>query len=528
MSDATYCYANIRFNTISGNTASAAGGGIYSDNSEGETIYEGNTIEENQAGVGGGLSSASDLWFFHGNRVSNNQGASGAGVSITGQARSFEGNLVVDNAGIGAYFDNRFPATIAECTIVGNQSVGVHVHYARLTLQRCIVAFNGGQAVTCRGITPVALDCSNVFGNGSNSLLCTGSVTGLTTRDPLFCATAGENAYHLFANSPCAPQNSPCGQLIGAYPVVCDSAAVQPLFVTCPEDAFVALDPAGTTVTLKRFLIINRGNTPSQVFYQLSSSGPAVLFDNGNPQALVGVTPVLLSGESYSPPVAQLLAPAGQNAFRQDVSCHVFVVATGVDETCSASVIFEQSVGVAFQDFVAHVEGQDVHLAWTINSDGGAELVAVRRRKLGSVQTPTIIAEMPIEKSHFVDTGTEPAQTYMFDVMALLGGIPVAISTPVQVHVPALGLRLLSLTPNPFRTSARIVFSVPSRGQVAVEVFDVRGGRVRTLVNEPLGPGTHTVEWHRDDSGGSAPSGVYFVRLSFGKLSVKTKLVLVR
>jgi hypothetical protein len=70
------------------------------------------------------------------------------------------------------------------------------------------------------------------------------------------------------------------------------------------------------------------------------------------------------------------------------------------------------------------------------------------------------------------------------------------------------GLRL-RLTTNPVRTTGGIEFEVPQAGPVRLEIVDVAGRRVATLVDEARSRGPHTVEVPRN-----LASGVYFVRLS--------------
>jgi len=84
--------------------------------------------------------------------------------------------------------------------------------------------------------------------------------------------------------------------------------------------------------------------------------------------------------------------------------------------------------------------------------------------------------------------------------------------------------------PNPFNPATTIAFAVPQdAGTVVLEIFDVRGQRVRTLVQEPLPAGHHTRIWHgRTDAGTQVASGVYFYRLRGQGFSETQKMVLVQ
>jgi len=63
--------------------------------------------------------------------------------------------------------------------------------------------------------------------------------------------------------------------------------------------------------------------------------------------------------------------------------------------------------------------------------------------------------------------------------------------------------------PNPFNPSTSIQFSLPSQSTVTLEVLDVLGRTVATLMDGPLGAGSHQVRWDAE-----VASGVYFARLS--------------
>ena len=68
--------------------------------------------------------------------------------------------------------------------------------------------------------------------------------------------------------------------------------------------------------------------------------------------------------------------------------------------------------------------------------------------------------------------------------------------------------------PNPFNPETTIAFDLPQAGGVALQIFDVLGQSVRTLVAESLPAGRHQLVWNgRDESGARVSSGVYVYRL---------------
>jgi len=83
--------------------------------------------------------------------------------------------------------------------------------------------------------------------------------------------------------------------------------------------------------------------------------------------------------------------------------------------------------------------------------------------------------------------------------------------------------------PNPFNPSTKVAFSLDRNGPASLRVFDTRGRLVRTLVNESLAAGAHTVTWHGDDNQGrSVASGVYFYRLETDDKVASKRMLLVK
>ena len=89
--------------------------------------------------------------------------------------------------------------------------------------------------------------------------------------------------------------------------------------------------------------------------------------------------------------------------------------------------------------------------------------------------------------------------------------------------------RLLAVAPNPARggTVSALSFAIPRAAHVTLEVFDVRGTRVRNVADATFAAGTTTLRWDgRDERGRVAPAGLYFVALTAdGRLVEKGRLV---
>jgi hypothetical protein len=85
----------------------------------------------------------------------------------------------------------------------------------------------------------------------------------------------------------------------------------------------------------------------------------------------------------------------------------------------------------------------------------------------------------------------------------------------VSAPVPVTGFALQRIAPNPTRDAAQVHFAVPAPTKLQLEIFDVSGRLVRTLLQGSVEAGEHAVAWDGRNGGGRrAGAGVYFVRLS--------------
>ncbi len=82
----------------------------------------------------------------------------------------------------------------------------------------------------------------------------------------------------------------------------------------------------------------------------------------------------------------------------------------------------------------------------------------------------------------------------------------------------------LSCYPNPFNPTTTISFELPRGGQVTLDVYDLMGRLVQTLVNESMTAGSHQIAF----DGSHLASGIYWSRLNAGGKQVVRKMVLLR
>jgi FlgD Ig-like domain len=86
--------------------------------------------------------------------------------------------------------------------------------------------------------------------------------------------------------------------------------------------------------------------------------------------------------------------------------------------------------------------------------------------------------------------------------------------------------------PNPFNPSTGISYTIPDvSGDITVKlnIFNIRGQLVKTLVDKTQEPGVYTVNWEgNDNQGRKVGSGVYFYRIKAGDFNSTRKMVLLK
>jgi hypothetical protein len=95
---------------------------------------------------------------------------------------------------------------------------------------------------------------------------------------------------------------------------------------------------------------------------------------------------------------------------------------------------------------------------------------------------------------------------------------PILLSGIDDTPAKPINFTLAQNYPNPFNSRTNISFELKTASQVKLEIFDIAGAKVASLVNEQMAPGSHQVNWNAE----KVASGTYYYRLTAGK-EVQTK-----
>ena len=118
-------------------------------------------------------------------------------------------------------------------------------------------------------------------------------------------------------------------------------------------------------------------------------------------------------------------------------------------------------------------------------------------------------------------TGDDTAGTWFVGHDSIKG----VISNKVAVADAApAAFSVAQNTPNPFNPSTTITFTLAKAGKVTVDVYNIAGQKVDTLVNGSMSAGSHSVTW----SASKLSAGLYFYTVKSGEFSKTMKMTLLK
>jgi hypothetical protein len=199
-------------------------------------------------------------------------------------------------------------------------------------------------------------------------------------------------------------------------------------------------------------------------------------------------------------------------------------------------------------DSLAYLVWNDtIFLVWRDNYEADFFGYQLHRDTVSGFTPSTLNLIAEPESSFYADADVVLGQTYYYRIASLdnrgnLSDYSAEIAVIVTDIWQGEGAQIPRMTviesnyPNPFNSSTTIVYSVANLGpipaEITIEIYDIMGRKVRTLVNERKEVGIYKTIWDgRDDSGHDLSSGAYFARISqwgVNFLNKPKKLVLIR
>ncbi len=202
---------------------------------------------------------------------------------------------------------------------------------------------------------------------------------------------------------------------------------------------------------------------------------------------------------------------------------------------------------VELSSFTATATAQNyVMLSWTTQSETNVSGYYIYRNNNTNLSTATKIPSLvqasntSVETSYrYTDQEVQGNGTWYYWLQNVdlngesnfHGPISVILTTNNNTTPPVIPVvtELRSIYPNPFNPTAIVSYNMAKAGNVTITVFNVKGEKVRNLVNESKSAGTFQVSWNgNDENGSSCTSGIYYVKMTAGKYTTTQKVVLAK
>ncbi|MCP4580394.1 MAG: T9SS type A sorting domain-containing protein [candidate division Zixibacteria bacterium] len=175
-----------------------------------------------------------------------------------------------------------------------------------------------------------------------------------------------------------------------------------------------------------------------------------------------------------------------------------------------------------FRIWLSADDGETWEMAYTIgptSSDGWK----VETFSVNEVITPTDMVRVRFEVSDLFGGSVVEAGVDAFKVL-LINCDPTDITGPENSLEIPREFALVGSYPNPFNASATIKYNLAASSQVTIEIYDILGQKVTTLVDNRQPAGYHQVTWNAADMA----TGMYFYKLNAGEFSETKKMMLLK
>ena len=174
-------------------------------------------------------------------------------------------------------------------------------------------------------------------------------------------------------------------------------------------------------------------------------------------------------------------------------------------------------------------------IQWGINdSIITADIIPMIKQIAEEKNTPLIDFYTPfVDKNDLFPDDIHPNSEGLLEFAKIIENILLKTALAVEgssLDTPAV-IEIFRNYPNPFNPSTTIKFAIyeDESFHVKLNVYDLRGALVRTLVNQVINPGIHSIVWDGiDKTGNKVSSGVYIYWIQAGRFSKTNRMLLIR
>ncbi len=189
-------------------------------------------------------------------------------------------------------------------------------------------------------------------------------------------------------------------------------------------------------------------------------------------------------------------------------------------------------VSALLQSHSASFDKEAIIIEWKLSEQYGEEEFKIFRAKSPAefysvMENPGITKEGLTYTIH--DKDIDPGSSYRYRVEINDDGLPSLLFETDLIATPSIPLVLYQNYPNPFNPETKIRYYLPEKSMVSLEIFDVSGKKIKTLVSEIQDKGSKEYFWNGINSrGAEISSGIYLYKLRAGKKVLTKKMVLLR
>ena len=180
-------------------------------------------------------------------------------------------------------------------------------------------------------------------------------------------------------------------------------------------------------------------------------------------------------------------------------------------------LLIEDSTSFEMRNFASDVDTPYENLSWTFEPSSSA----------------IFYSYIPITDSLIIYSNNEPGVYRFYVTLTDDSSESYSDSINIQVNLPSdLFYSNMQIPsdffvrqnyPNPFNPVTQIEFGIPDQAEVMVDIFDITGRSINTIINQKMQAGYHTVRFRANE----LPSGLYFYRVRAGQYeSVKRMMLL--